>query len=140
MIEITETIAIDEDELVESFMRASGPGGQNVNNVATAVELRFNAAASPNLTAPVKVRLRRLAGRRMTNDGVIVLKADRFRSQERNRDDARERLFALIREAAVAPRPRIKTRPSRASKERRLKSKVQRGEVKRLRSRKPPLD
>lgn len=140
MIQITQTIAIDEDELEESFIRASGPGGQNVNNVATAVELRFDVDASPNLPQPVRARLKQLAGRRMTGRGVLVLKADRFRSQERNRDDARERLFALIRRAAVAPRPRIKTRPTRAAKERRLKDKRGRGEVKKLRSRKPPLD
>ena len=140
MIQITQTIAIDDDELEESFIRASGPGGQNVNNVATAVELRFDVDASPNLPQPVRTRLKRLAGRRMTSRGVLVLKADRFRSQERNRDDARERLVELIRRAAVAPRPRIKTRPTRAAKERRLKDKKGRSEVKKLRSRKPPLD
>lgn len=140
MIQITQTIAIDEDELEESFVRASGPGGQNVNKLATAVELRFNVDASPNLSGPVRARLKRIAGQRMTNQGVLVLKADRFRSQERNRDDARERLVELIRRASVAPRPRIKTRPPRAAKERRLKDKKGRGEVKKLRGRKPSLD
>lgn len=140
MIQITQSIAIDEEELEESFIRASGPGGQNVNKVSTAVELRFDAAASPNLPASVRARLARLAGRRMTNDGVLIIKADSFRSQERNRADARERLIALIRRAATPPRPRIKTRPTRASKERRLKDKGRRGDVKRMRSRKPSLD
>ena len=140
MIRITATSAIDEDELEESFMRASGPGGQNVNNVATAVELRFDAANSPNLTMLVKAQLRRLAGRRMSNEGVVVIKADRFRSQERNRDDARHRLIDLIRQAATIPRPRIATRPTKAAKERRLKAKSQRGEVKKMRSHRPPSD
>lgn len=140
LIEITPRISIDEDELVEHFVRAAGPGGQNVNNVATAVELRFDVAGSPNLPDPVRARLSRLAGRRLTQEGVLVLKSDRFRSQERNRADARERLFALIREASVPPRPRIPTRPSRAAKERRLEAKGRRGQVKRLRSRRPDFD
>ena len=140
MIEITDTIAIDEDELEESFIRASGPGGQNVNRVATAVELRFDVDASPGLSAAVRGRLKRLAGNRMTNSGVLVIKADRFRSQERNREDARDRLIALIRQAAVEPRPRIKTRPSKAAKERRLRDKRERSETKKRRRQKPPLD
>ena len=140
MIQITETIAIDEDELEESFIRASGPGGQHVNRVATAVELRFDVDASPGLSAAVRARLKRLAGNRMTNNGVLVIKAERFRSQERNRDDARERLIALIRQAAVEPRPRIKTRPSKAAKERRLRDKKERGETKKRRQQKSPLD
>ena len=140
MIQITETIAIDEDELEESFIRASGPGGQNVNRVATAVELRFDVDASPGLSVAVRARLKRLAGNRMTNNGVLVIKAERFRSQERNRDDARQRLVALIRQAAVQPRPRIKTRPSKAAKERRLRDKRERGETKKRRQQKPPLD
>lgn len=140
MIQVTETIAIDDDELEESFIRASGPGGQNVNRVATAVELRFDVDASPGLSAGVRARLKRLAGNRMTNHGVLVIKAERFRSQERNREDARERLIALIRQAAVEPRPRIRTRPSKAAKERRLRNKKERSETKQRRRQKPPLD
>jgi len=140
MIQITSTISIHEGELEESFMRASGPGGQNVNTVATAVELRFDVVHSPNLPHQVKVRLRKVAGRRMTNSGIIVIKAERFRNQERNRDDARQRLIALIRQAAVAPRRRIATRPTKASKERRLKAKSQRGEIKKMRARRPFAD
>ena len=140
MIQVTPTIAIDEDELIETFVRASGPGGQNVNKVASAVELRFNVNSSENLPSPVKTRLRRLAGRRLNQDGEIVLKAERFRSQERNRADARERLVAMIREAAVPPRPRVKTRPSLAAKRRRLDDKSRRGNVKKLRSGKPTAD
>lgn len=140
MIRITPAIEIDEDELVEAFVRASGPGGQNVNKVATAVELRFHVDANETLPAPAKARLRRLAGRRLTLDGWIVLKADRFRSQERNREDARQRLIALIAEAAVPPKPRIKTRPSLAAKKRRLEAKSRRGDIKRLRGSRPPSD
>lgn len=140
MIQITPTISIDESELEETFVRASGPGGQNVNKVSTAVELRFNVNASQGLTGPVRARLKRLAGQRMTNDGILILKADRFRSQERNRDDARERLIRLIERAAVAPKPRIKTRPTKASKERRLKQKGRRGEIKKMRSGRSLMD
>ncbi|MGI9524655.1 MAG: alternative ribosome rescue aminoacyl-tRNA hydrolase ArfB [Hyphomicrobiaceae bacterium] len=140
MIQVTQAIAIDEDEIKESFIRASGPGGQNVNRVATAVELRFDVDGSPNLPMPVRVRLKRLAGSRMTNTGVLVIKADRFRSQERNRADARDRLVALIARAAIPPTPRLKTRPTKAARERRLKEKERRGQVKKLRNRKPPLD
>ncbi len=140
MIQITPTISIDESELEETFVRASGPGGQNVNKVSTAVELRFNVNASPGLTGPVRARLKRLAGQRMTNEGILILKADRFRSQERNRDDARERLIRLIERAAVAPKPRIKTRPTKASKERRLKQKGRRGEIKKMRSGRSLMD
>ena len=140
MIQITPTIAIDDAELEETFVRASGPGGQNVNKVSTAVELRFNVDASPGLPGAVRARLKRLAGQRMTNEGVLILKADRFRSQERNREDARQRLIRLIERAAVAPKPRIKTRPTKASKERRLKQKGRRGEIKKMRSSRPPLD
>lgn len=140
MIRVTPTIEIDEDELVESFVRASGPGGQNVNKVASAVELRFNVDTTESLAGPVKARLRRLAGRRLNQEGWIVIKAERYRSQERNREDARRRLIALIAEAAVPPRPRIKTRPTLASKKRRLDAKSRRGNVKRLRSGKPSFD
>jgi ribosome-associated protein len=138
MIPVTDQISLDEAELDESFLRASGPGGQNVNKVATAVQLRFDAAASPSLPEPVKERLRRLAGRRMTDAGVIVITANRFRTQERNRADAQERLVTLIAQAAHAPKPRRPTRPTLASKRRRLDTKRRRAEVKSLRSR--PLD
>ena len=133
MIRVTASISLDESELIERFVRASGPGGQNVNKVSSAVELRFDVARSPALTEPVRQRLAKLAGRRLTQDGVLVLSADRFRTQERNREDARERLFALIREAAVPPKPRRKTRPTLASKKRRVEGKVKRGGVKQMR-------
>lgn len=133
-IRITPAIAIDEDELVESFVRASGPGGQNVNKVATAVELRFDVAHSPALPELVRERLMRLAGQRLTKEGVIILQGDRFRAQERNRDDVRDRLIALIRRAADIPKTRRPTKPTRASKERRLEGKKVRARVKRDRS------
>lgn len=133
MIRVTEDIAIDERELHEEFIRASGPGGQNVNKVATAVKLRFDAARSRSLPADVRDRLIRLAGRRITEEGVIIIDARRFRSQERNRQDARERLAALIRKAAQRPKPRKKTHPTVASKERRLEEKRRRGQTKRAR-------
>jgi ribosome-associated protein len=140
MLRITPTIEIDDGEIIEQFVRASGPGGQNVNKVATAVELRFDVEASLNLPGPVKARLRRLAGRRLTQEGVLVIKADSHRSQERNRAEARERLVDLIARAAVPPRPRIKTRPTLASKKRRLEAKSRRGDVKKLRSSKLRFD
>ncbi len=134
MLEITNSLSIDERELEERFIRASGPGGQNVNKVSTAVELRFDVRRSASLPAPVRDRLERLAGRRLTDDGVLVIRAERFRTQERNREDARARLAALVREALHVPKKRIATKPSRAAKARRVESKVKRGSVKKLRA------
>ena len=140
MLQITPTIAISEDELVESFIRSPGPGGQNVNKVETAVQLRFDAANSPNLPPDVLARLRGIAGRRMTNDGVVIVTARRFRSQDRNRQDARDRLAALIRQAATPPKKRRPTKPSRAAKQRRIETKKRRGDVKKTRGRVGPGD
>jgi ribosome-associated protein len=133
MLRITETLAIEDWELTESFMRSSGPGGQNVNKVSTAVELRFEADRSPHLSPSVKARLKRLAGRRWTNEGAIVLQVEDTRSQARNREIARERLSEIIREALVPPKRRIATKPTWGSQLRRVASKVQRGEVKAMR-------
>lgn len=135
-IEISPNLFIPEEAIEEAFIRASGPGGQNVNKVASAVQLRFNPARVDGLSGAVLSRLLKLAGRRATRDGVIVLEADRFRTQERNRDDARERLAELVRKAAEPPPPpRRKTRPTRASVERRLKSKAGRSKLKKTRAR-----
>ena len=137
---ITPAFDIDESEFEERFVRSSGPGGQNVNKVSTAVELRFNLAANTSIPDYARAKLKRLAGRRLTLDGVIIIQADRFRSQEQNRSDARERLKDLIAEALIVQKKRIKTRPSRGAKERRVDAKTTRGHVKKLRSRKVDLD
>jgi ribosome-associated protein len=137
MIRITPTIAIDERELEERFIRASGPGGQNVNKLSTAVQLRFDVRRSPSLPNDVSVRLQRLAGKRLTHDGVLVITARSHRTQERNREDARARLIDLIRRAAVAPKPRRATKPTKAAKRQRVDAKTKRGAIKRLRRARP---
>jgi len=133
MIRINDDITIEDWELSESFTRSSGPGGQNVNKVSTAVELRFEAQRSPNLTSAVKARLKRLSGRRWTSEGAIVIRAEETRSQARNRELAKERLVELIEHALFVPKRRVKTRPTLASKRRRIEGKVKRGQVKTLR-------
>ena len=140
MIRITGSIAIDESELDERFIRASGPGGQNVNKLASAVQLRFDVRGSPSLPDDVRARLERLAGKRLTREGVLVISAQRHRTQERNRQDARDRLVDLIRRAAVTPIPRRATKPTAGSRERRLESKKRRASIKGLRRNRPGLD
>ena len=134
MLRVAPAVVIDESELEERFVRASGPGGQNVNKVATAVQLRFDPAASPSISDEVRERLRVLAGNRMTADGVLVIDARRFRTQSQNREDARERLTELLRRALVRPKRRRKTRPTQGAVERRIQSKRKRSETKRARA------
>lgn len=133
MISATASIAIDENEITFDFIRASGPGGQKVNKVATAVQLRFDVRNSPNLSDDVRSRLIQLAGRRVNDDGILIIEAKRFRTQERNRQDALDRLIGLIRKASEKPKPRFKTSPARASKERKLAAKRHRGRIKGMR-------
>jgi ribosome-associated protein len=140
LIRIDERISIDERELEERFIRASGPGGQNVNKLASAVQLRFDVRGSQSLPDDVRARLERLAGRRLTRQGTLVITAQRHRTQERNRADARDRLIELIRRAAVAPVRRRPTRPGAGARERRLQTKKRRGSVKDLRQVKPELE
>ena len=140
MIYITPTIAINESEIKQEFIRASGPGGQNVNKVSTAVQLRFNVASSPSLPDDIRKRLVNLAGRRITEDGELIIHARRFRTQERNRQDAFDRLVKLIRKASERPKVRRKTRPTLQSKRRRLEAKHHRSEAKRMRRRASPSE
>jgi ribosome-associated protein len=138
MLQITNTLALDENEIQQEFFRASGPGGQNVNKVATAVRLRFDVANSPSLSDDICQRLMRLAGNRLTEEGVLIIEAQRHRTQEKNRQDALERLVELIRQATHKPKPRRKTKPSVASQERRRAAKQHRSDIKRRRRSVPP--
>jgi ribosome-associated protein len=140
MIRITSRLAIDKREVEESFVRSSGPGGQNVNKLSTAVQLRFDVRGSPSLPGDVKTRLERLAGTRLTRDGVLVIIAQRHRTQARNREDALDRLIDLIRRAAIPPTPRRPTKPTRASRERRIEGKKRRAGIKHLRRARPSFD
>ncbi len=140
MIRATAKISIDEREIAESFVRASGPGGQNVNKLSTAVQLRFDVRHSPSLPPDVAARLERLAGSRLTREGVLVITAQRYRTQARNRQDALNRLIDFIRRAAIPPVPRRPTKPTRASRERRIEGKKRRGGIKQLRRAKPSFD
>jgi ribosome-associated protein len=140
LLPVTDTISIDESELSEAFVRSSGPGGQNVNKVSSAVQLRFDVRHSPSLRNDVAMRLMRLAGKRLTKDGVIVIIAQSHRAQERNRADARERLFDLIRQAAVRPVPRRATKVPKAQKRKRIEGKKHRSTIKRLRGGKPSFE
>ena len=140
MIPVTATIAIDEREIAEDFVRSSGPGGQNVNKLSTAVQLRFDVRHSPSLPPDIRARLERLAGSRLTRDGVIVITAQRHRTQARNRADALDRLLDLIRQAAIAPIKRRPTRPTRASRERRIEGKKRRSGIKKLRHARPSVE